>query len=178
MGKSVPRSDGPGARDWDIGFTRVWRDVQPQIDACLLELKRRFQSVGLSCADFKMQTRQTPRGQSTFLSVVGWRGLLFIVDITLIDGMKVAGCPGAALHVRLLDACGDIVENSTANANGVSQRYRTVASEIIESAGLAATASSAYLMAICHFDLADSIARNAGRPMGRFWGNRDPVPDQ
>ena len=122
MDKSVSRSDGPGERDWDIGFTRIWRDIQPQLEACLLDLKRRFQSFGPNCADFEMQTRQTPRGQSMFLSVVGRRGLLFIVDITLIDGVKVAACPGAAVHVRLLDACGDTVEGQR------HERKRCVAS--------------------------------------------------
>ena len=95
----------PGEPAWDIAFTRLTLAVRPQVDACVLELTRRFQAIGLGC---DAQSRQTPRGLATFLAVVGQRGLLFIVDITLIDGMAVDRGPCAALDIRLLDACGDV----------------------------------------------------------------------
>ena len=151
MGKSSPQSALPGYTDWDIAFTRISRQVAPEIDACLRELAPRLQAMGLHC---DLQSRQTPRGQSSLLAAVGQRGLLFIIDITLIDGMAVAGLRGATLDVRLLDACGDTVAHCSAEAG--TTVYRTNADEIIAAVDLARSATSVFVMAMGHFDLVDA----------------------
>jgi len=125
------------------------RQVAPEVDACLRELAPRFQAIGLHC---DLQSRQTPRGQSSLLAAVGRRGLLFIVDITLIDGMVVAGLRGATLDVRLLDACGDTVAHCSAAESGAPV-YRTSADEVIAAAELARSSTSVFVMAMGHFDL-------------------------
>ena len=150
MGKPSPQSALPGYTDWDIAFTRISRQVTPEVDACLRELAPQFQAIGLHC---DLQSRQTPRGQSSLLAAVGQRGLLFIVDITLIDGMVVAGLRGATLDVRLLDACGDTVAHCSAAAAYGAPVYRTSADEVIAAAELARSATSVFVMAMGHFDL-------------------------
>jgi hypothetical protein len=150
MGEPPPQSALPGYTDWDIAFTRISRQVAPEVDACLGKLAFRLQAIGLHC---ELQSRQTPRGQSSLLAAVGRRGLLFIVDITLIDGMAVAGLRGAMLDVRLLDACGDTVAHCSAAAGSGAPVYRTGADEVIAAAELARSATSVFVMAMGHFDL-------------------------
>jgi len=149
MGKPSPQSALPGHTDWDIAFTRMSRQVGPEVDACLRELALRLQAIGLHC---KLQSRQTPRGESSLLAAVGRRGLLFIVDITLIDGMAVAGLRGATLDVRLLDACGDTVAHCSAESGSGAPVYRTSADEVIAAVDLARSATSVFVMAMGHFD--------------------------
>jgi hypothetical protein len=150
MGKPSPQSALPGDTGWDIAFTRISRDVTPRVDACVRELTTRFLAVGLHC---DLQSRHTPRGLSRFLSAVGRRGLLFIVDITLIDGMAVSGVRGAALDVRLLDACGDTVSHCSSRAESGAPVYRTDADGVMAASRLARSAISAFVMAMGHFDL-------------------------
>jgi len=150
MGKPSPQSAPPGYTDWDIAFTRISRQVGPEVDACLRELAHRLQAIGLHC---DLLSRQTPRGESSLLATVGRRGLLFIVDITLIDGMAVAGLRGATLDVRLLDACGDTVAHCSAAAGSGAPVYRTSADEIVAAVDLARSATSVFVMAMGHFDL-------------------------
>ena len=159
MGQPSPQSAIPGDPGWDIAFTRICRDVAPHVAACLRELTRRFQAIGLHC---DLQSRQTPRGMSTLLAVVGQRGLLFIVDITLVDGMAVDRCRGAALDVRLLDACGDTVAHCAAATASEQPPCRTSASEVIAAAGLARSANSVFVMAIGHFALIADTAQPRG----------------
>lgn len=150
MGKPSPQSTRLGHTDWDIAFTRMSRQMAPEVDACLRGLALRFQAIGLHC---DLQSRPTPRGQSSLLAAVGRRGLLFIVDVTLIDGMAVAGLRGATLDVRLLDACGDTVAHCSAAAGSGALVYRTSADEVIAAAELSRSATSVFVMAMGHFDL-------------------------
>ena len=156
MRKPALQSSVPGNPDdpgWDIAFTRIARGVAPYVAACVQALSLRFQTIGLQCDP---QSRQTPRGESSLLAVVGRRGLLFIVDITLIDGMAVAGLRGAALDVRLLDACGDTVGHCSAAGGPGARFFRTVTDEVIAAADLARAATSVFVMAMGHFDLVTS----------------------
>jgi hypothetical protein len=91
----------PSDPEWVIRFTRLARDARPGVDACVLDLAQRFRAIGLGS---ETRFAPTPRGQSTFLALVGQRGLICIVDLTLVDGMAVGQGPCAALDIRLLDA--------------------------------------------------------------------------
>lgn len=143
---SQPSSDpaAPANHGWDIAFTRFSRAVQPGIDACMQALTRQFEVTGLHC---QSQVSQTPRGLSTFLSVVGRRGLLFIVDITVIDGMALAQVPAVALDIRLLDGCGDAVTQA------VAPTFHAIGPALMAAADLARATTSVYLEALAHFDL-------------------------
>ena len=145
MGNPAPQTPNPGARGWDIAFTRLSREVLPQVEAGVQELTHRFQAYGLLC---DVQMRHTPRGLSTFLSVVGQRGLLFIVDVTLIDGMEVAGCPGAALDVRMLDARGETVAHCAATTEPGAPAYGARSSEILAAADLGHCVSIMFVIAV------------------------------
>jgi hypothetical protein len=153
MGKRGSNPAGPAEPGWDIAFTRMSREVTRHVDAWVRELALRFKNIGLAA---ETQVRQTPRGLSTFLAVVGRRGLLLIVDITLIDGVAVGRHPGASLDVRLLDACGDIV------ARCATPLFQTSSEQVIAAAGLARSATSVYVMAMGHFDLSSASARDSG----------------
>ena len=123
------------------------------------ELTHRFQAYGLLC---DVQMRHTPRGLSTFLSVVGQRGLLFIVDVTLIDGMEVAGCPGAALDVRMLDARGETVAHCAAIRQPGSPAYGARSGEILAAADLGRCVNTMFAIAVGHFDLAPALEGGFG----------------
>lgn len=123
MGHPVPLPGSPAASGWDIEFTRLAREVQGRVRALVQDLTGRFQAAGLGC---DVQVRQTPRGLSTFLALVGQRGLLCVVDMTLIDGMAVAREAGAVLDIRLLDACGDFAARCAPHlADGASADQAT-----------------------------------------------------
>jgi hypothetical protein len=150
-------SGSPGAIPlWDITFTRLAHAMRPWFDACTLGLKRRLQAIGLS---IDTQIRQTPRGLSTYLSVVGERGLICIVDMTLVDGMAINQGPCAALEIRLLDACGDVVVDELAdNLPGSTGMERsTELALVLGNADRAAT--KIYVAALGHFDLLQPVAR-------------------
>jgi len=153
MGKLGPRHARPPESGWDIAFTRMSQEVTPHIGAWVGELTLRFKALGLTT---ETQVRQTPRGLSTFLAVVGRQGLLLIVDITLIDGIAVGRQPGASLDVRLLDACGDIV------ALRAAPPFQTSSEHVIAAAGLEQSATTVYVMAMGHFDLTLASARDSG----------------
>jgi hypothetical protein len=76
MGHSVPPPGFPAATGWDVEFTRIAREVQGRVRMLVQVLTARFVAAGLDC---DVQTRQTPRGLSTFLALVGQRGLLCMV---------------------------------------------------------------------------------------------------
>jgi len=140
---------------WDITFTRLARAARPQIDAYMLHLVRRFQATGLRC---DTQVVVTPRGLSSFLAVVGQRGLICIVDLTLIDGLAMGKGPYAAWSIRLLDACGDVVAddliNSAAgNLFGEAPQARPLTMWNVEQAS-----TVVYVTAIAHFDLRQPVA--------------------
>jgi hypothetical protein len=159
MAKPVPKSAVPTDHGWDIAFTRISRHALPHVNGCLQGLALRFEAIGLRC---EMQLRHTPRGLSRFLAVTGQRGLLFIVDITLIDGIAVAGIRGAALDVRLLDACGDTVAHCAEKPASAAPSYQPHADEILAAAGLDRSAVSVFVMAMAHFDLVPAVERNLG----------------
>ena len=156
MAKSDPIPAAPCERGWDIAFTRISREVLQQVDACVQEMTFRFQGIGLNC---DRQVRQTPRGVSTFLAVTGDRGLLFIVDITLIDGMAVARQPGAALDIRLLDACGDTVSHCARTSAPGAPLYHASVPDVVAAAGLARSITTVCVTAMAHFDLVPPVGR-------------------
>jgi hypothetical protein len=141
----------PGEPAWDITFTRWTQAMLPRVAACVRELARRFHAIGL---DSEMQVLQTPRGLSTFLAVVGQRGLICIADMTLVDGMAVGQGPSGALDVRLLDACGDVVASGL--ATGGPGQAASGQAPALERAGTAV-----YVAALAHFDVLRAVARQA-----------------
>jgi hypothetical protein len=156
MKKPATQLTAPREHGWDIAFTRLSLQVMPQVETCLRELAQHFHGIGLSC---DRQVRQTPRGLSAFLAVVGRRGLLFIVDITLIDGMAVDSQAGAALHIRLLDACGDTVAHCSSQPVAGAPQFESTPEGVLAAAGLRQAVTSIYVTAIAHFDLVPKAAR-------------------
>jgi hypothetical protein len=151
---STPNANraGPEEISWDVAFTMLSREVAATVSACASALARRLEAGPLTC---DIQTRQTPRGLSTFLSVIGPRGLVCIVDFTLVDGMAVSRHPGAALDVRLLDARGDVEAScSPVRASG-ARGFHNTGESIIAAAGLGLSVTSIHLIAMGHFDLVD-----------------------
>jgi hypothetical protein len=148
----------PGKPAWDIGCTRLTRSMQPRIEACALELGQRFGALGLRS---DKTVRQTPRGLSTFLALVGPRGLICIVDMTLVDGMAVGDGPSVALDIRLLDACGDVVADRLAGdpLGCTLDETSVLASRIAERLDRAATV--VYVATLGHFDVLRPTAGHA-----------------
>lgn len=143
----------PGDPAWDIAFTRLAQRARPQLDACVGELARRFQAIGVGS---DTQVRSTPRGLSTFLSLVGQRGLIGIVDLTLVDGMAVGQGPCATLDIRLLDACGDVVTDGLGGGlgDGLPGTFCShSAAQGLTSERLDLAATAVYVAALAHFDL-------------------------
>ena len=160
---------------WDIAFTRLAQVVRPQVDTFVRDLARRFEAIGLGC---DTRVRQTPRGLSTFLAVIGRRGLLCIVDITLVDDMAVARRPRAELDVRLLDACGAIVAAGLAEGlqDWVSQA--SVPAGRVMTDGMARVVTAVYVSSLAHFDLLQPVptpGANAPR-QAREDENASPAP--
>jgi hypothetical protein len=153
---SIPAPVGPPA--WDITFTRLTQAARPRVDAFTRDLARRFQALGLGT---DTQVRHTPRGLSTFLALVGQRGLICIVDLTLVDGVVVRQAPCAALDVRLLDACGDVVVDGL--ASGVQGRnfHEHSAAEALNADSLDQAATAVYVATLAQFDLVRPVARQA-----------------
>ena len=148
----------PSEPAWDITVTRLMRTVGPQVEACALDLSRRFRAIGLGS---DTQVRQTPRGLSTFLALVGQRGLICIVDMTLVDGMAVGQGPCAALDIRLLDACGDVAaEGLASGASGRALREISSA-EVLNSESLDRAATAVYVATLAQFDLLRPDSRYA-----------------
>ena len=150
MGALVPLPGSPAASGWDIEFTRIAREVQGRIRVLVQDLTARFLAAGLDC---DVQTRQTPRGLSTFLALVGQRGLLCLVDLTLVDGMATARQRGAALDIRLLDACGDAAATCLSHRPDGAPAYQATADGVLAMAQLAVCATAIHLMVMGVFGL-------------------------
>ena len=148
----------PSQPAWEITVTRLTRAARPQVEACAQGLARRFQAIGLGS---DTQVRQTPRGLSTFLALVGQRGLICIIDMTLVDGMAVGKGPCAALDIRLLDACGDVAADGL--ASGVLGRacHETSAAEALSPENLDRAATAVYVTTLAQFDLLRPVAPHA-----------------
>ena len=140
----------PGEPAWDLTFTRLTQAISPQIEACVRSLERRFRAIGLSSEN---QVRQTPRGLSTFLALVGQRGLICIVDMTLIDGMAMGEGQWVALDIRLLDACGDVAaEGLGKGVQGRTFQDASAAQALLKET-MDQTATAIYVAALGHFCL-------------------------
>jgi hypothetical protein len=146
----------PSEPSWDIRFTRLTQAVRPRLEQCARDLGRRFQAIGL-CSE--LQVRQTPRGLSFFLVLIGQRGLVCIIDMSLVDGTPIGQGPRALLDIRLLDACGEVAAVGLASAiHGRSFRDpRTALTVINERWELCAT--GIFVGALAHFDLLQPVAR-------------------
>ena len=141
---------------WDITFTRLTSALRPCFDAFVVDLARRFQKIGLRS---DVQVRHTPRGVSTFLSLVGQRGLICIVDITLVDGMATGQGPSTLVKIRLLDACGDVVADSLASGPQCCSLQDTSAIAALTTAHLDRTATAVYVATLAQFDLLQPLTR-------------------
>jgi hypothetical protein len=135
---------------WDITFTQLAKAARPKIGACADELTERFQAVGLGV---DTRARQTPRGLSTFLSLVGQRGLIGIVDLTLIDGMALGQGPVSALDIRLLDACGAVVASGLGRGEQGLRMGPTSVAASLSPESLAQAAEAAYVATLAQFGL-------------------------
>ena len=150
-----PTTAPPGEPAWDITFTRLTRIVLPALEACMQGLAGRFQAMGLTC---ETRVAQTPRGLSVFLALLGPRGLIGIVDLTVMDGQAVgqaqARVPSAALDMRLLDACGDVVAADLAR-HGPDRVFHDAqgAARAITPDQLDPMLTTVYLAALALFDL-------------------------
>ena len=147
MNVSLATQHDPAQPSWDVAFTRLSRQVSERLAAVTGALTHRLEAGGLTC---DLQSRQTPRGLSTFLSVVGERGLLFIFDFTLIDGMAVNRHQGATLDVRLLDGCGDV---ETTCSPQDRPGYCHTLDEIVQTAGVGLDPDLLHVIAIGHFNV-------------------------
>ena len=150
MTRPTHTSAPPSEPVWDVTFTRAANAVRPAVGACMRELARRFHALSLAT---EQQARQTPRGMSAFLCVVGQRGLLCIVEITLVDGMAVGQGPRATLDVRLLDACGDVVAESLANGLKQGPGLENLTGQLLPAETLSQAATAIYVSALGHFEL-------------------------
>lgn len=150
MAHSVPLPGSPAASGWDMEFTRIARDVQDRVRMLVQDLTARFLAVGLDC---DVQTRQTPRGLSTFLALVGQRGLLCMVDMTLIDGMAIARERGATLDIRLLDACGDSAARISPHLTDGAPAYQATSDGILAIDQVAACATAIHVTVMGMFGL-------------------------
>jgi len=136
---------------WDLTFTRLAIAVQPQLNAFQQGLLQRFKAIGMAC---ETNVRQTPRGLSTMLALVGQRGLICIVDVTLIDGMAVGRGPCAALDIRLLDACGDVAAEGLASESlGQLSPDNLAVCVLFSTEQLERAATAVYVASMAHFDL-------------------------
>lgn len=160
MGNPVPLPGAPAASGWDIEFTRLAREVQGRVQTLVQDLTGRFQAAGLLC---EVQVRQTPRGLTTFLALVGQRGLLCIVDITLIDGMAVARQPGAVMDIRLLDACGESAAKYSLHLANAAVRYQATSDGILAMHQVGPCATAIQLLVMGVFGLQTSTSRGSER---------------
>jgi hypothetical protein len=153
MAHPHPSFAPPSEPAWDLTFTRLANAIRPGVDDCVRELVRQFRAMGLGS---DQQVRQTPRGSSVFLSVLGRRGLLCIVDFTLIDGMAVGQGRRATLDIRLLDACGDVVAPDL--VRGLTCRAESGDASVspVSLRALSQAVTAVFVSALGHFDLTSS----------------------
>jgi hypothetical protein len=99
---------------------------------------------------------------STFLALMGRRGLICIVDLTLVDGMAVGRGRCTALDIRLLDACGDVAAEGL--AGGVLGRacHEESAAEVFSAESLARAATVVYVATLAQFALLRPAAARYG----------------
>ena len=135
---------------WDISYTRMAQVLLPQIEIFTQSLARQFQAFGIIT---DTQVRPTPRGLSTFLSLIGERSLICIIEFTVIDGMAVGHKLRASVDIRLLDACGDLVGDGlcTSADEYSSSELPSIKGRISESLKQAAT--TVYVTTLAQFDL-------------------------
>ncbi len=150
MYTSCPPPARPGEPSWDRTFTRLTQAVRPRMEAFAHNLGRRFLAMGLGC---DRQARQTPRGQSNFVALLGARGLIGIVDLTLVDGIAVGQGPCAMLDIRLLDACGDVVAGSLGKGLKGHVYHENSALQVFTPENMDRAATAVYVAALGHFDL-------------------------
>ena len=155
-----PHPDSPTESGWDIEFTRLAREVQSRILVLVQDLTGRFHAAGLGC---DVQMRQTPRGLTTFLALVGQRGLLCMVDLTLIDGMTAARERGAALDIRLLDACGDSAARYSLHGIDGASACQATSDGILALNQVGPCATAIHLLVIGVFGLSPSARRGSER---------------
>jgi len=127
--------------------------VRVRVRVLVQDVTARFVAAGLDC---DVQARQTRRGLSTFLAPVGQRGLLCMVDMTLIDGMAIARERGAALDIRLLDACGDSAARCSPHLGDGAPAYRATSDGILSIDPVAACATAIRLRVMGMFGLPTS----------------------
>jgi hypothetical protein len=140
----------PGQPGWDIAFTRLTRTVSGRIASCAADIEHRFKTHGLNS---DLQVRPTPRGLSTFIALTGARGLVCIVDITLVDGMAVGRGPCTSIEIRLLDACGDLVAPGLGTSMQGTAFDAHSAMQLWTPDRMSQAATSVYLSALGLFDL-------------------------
>ena len=150
MNQPYPTPIPPSQNAWDIALTRLARAVSGRIAGCAAELERRFTAHGLRS---DLQVRQTPRGLSTILALMGTRGLVCIIDLTLIDGMAVGRGPCTSLDIRLLDACGDIAAAGLGASVQGTAFDEPSALELWTADRMSQAATSVYLATLGLFDL-------------------------
>jgi hypothetical protein len=150
MNQSNHSPSPPSEPAWDITFTRIALAVRPQIEVFTLHLAQRFHALGLNS---EVRARQTPRGQSVFLSLMTQRGLVCIVDLTLVDGMAVGTGAFATLDARLLDACGAVVAEGLANCVELRNARSCPSARLPPLENLDRAATAVYVAALAHFNL-------------------------
>jgi hypothetical protein len=148
----------PSEPAWDITFTRMAHTVLPKIEACAIDLARRFKAMGLSC---DTHVRPMPRGLSTFLTLVGQRGLICIVEMTLVDGMVDGNGPCTGLEISLLDACGDVVDDGLISDVAGRTFLDASAAETLIAQNLDRAATGIYVATLGHFELLQPLSRHA-----------------
>lgn len=150
MATPQPVPAAPSQPAWEITVTRLTQALQPRLEACAQTLLRRFQGIGLRG---DVQVRQTPRGHSTFLALVGQRGLIGIVDISLLDGMALGQEAYLALDVRLLDACGDVVMAGLAQRESLHSAAELANSDAFSPESLDRAVTAIFVASLAQFDL-------------------------
>ena len=161
MGKPIDNLCCPAQPHWDMAFTRLSRRFLDQVEICVVDLTAGFRTAGL-WGD--LQVRQTPRGISAFFAVAGDRGLLFILDFTLVDGMAVARHPGAAADVRLLDASGDVLAHCPSTHPGARRAHHASIEQVIAADGECLKAGAVYAMVNTYFDISRPARITSARP--------------
>lgn len=161
MGKPIDNLRCPAQPHWDMVFTRLSRRFLDQVEICVEVLAPCLRAAGL-WGD--LQVRQTPRGISAFFAVAGDRGLLFIVDFTLADGMIVARYPGASADVRLLNARGDVLAHCPPRQPGERRAYHATFEQVVAADGECLEAGSVYAMASTYFDISRPARITSARP--------------
>ena len=145
MANPVPPTGLLADGGWDIEFTRLAREVQGRIRTLVQDLMRRFQAVGLGC-DVRVR-------------LVGQRGLLCIVDMTLVDGMTVAREPAAALDIRLLDACGDPAASRSLHVPNGPSPYQVTSDGVLAADQVGPCATAIHLLVMGSFGMPTSTQR-------------------